>query len=166
MLYVFTDFFCFFLSLSSLGRLFMKQPNLINPLLFAIIFALILLVLFLLLLLFLLLGILFLAKANKVSLVIHSPRVWPDGDDCRRARNNESFRRNLARFQSRWWTVTWSSAITEAPAVTVDSSSDRRRKLSLSLSICMCEKDRTLFTVGELSEKSNMSQNVMMNDST
>lgn len=91
-----------------------------------VILSFILLVLLVLLLLFLLLGLVLLAEAYEVTLVIHGAGVVADGDDGWRSGDDEGLGRKLPRLEGLRGAVALGGAISEVPAVAVDSSAHWR----------------------------------------
>ena len=96
------------------------SPLLIPP----IILPFILLVLLVLFFLFLLLGLVLLAEAYEVTLVVHGAGVMADRNDGWRSGDDESFRRDLPRLQALRRAVALCGTISEVPAVAVDSSAN------------------------------------------
>lgn len=105
----------------------------LSPLL--VILSFILLVLLVLLLLFLLLGLVLLAEADELAFVIHGAGVVADGDDGWRPGDDEGFGRDLSGLQGLGGVVGLCGAVSEVPAVAVDTGAHRRRQFSTSFSI-------------------------------
>lgn len=108
----------------------------VTPFPLLVILPFLLLVFLVLLLLFLLLGLVLLAEAYELALVVHRAGIMADGDDGRGPGNDEGFGGDLSGLQGLGGVVGLRSAVSEVPAVAVDTGAHGRRQFSTTFSIC------------------------------
>jgi len=129
------------LSLSLSLCLSLSPPLSFSRLVLCVLLALVLFVLLLLLLLLLLLGVLLLAEAYELSLVLHGACVMADGDDGGGAWDDEGLRGDLSGPNWGGGAVDGPGAVAEVPAVAVDPCAHWGGELSPTLPICRAESE-------------------------